>query len=235
MKKLQTKMDTHTHNVEYLKGNLFKLRKLKGLTQAEQAEVYNVKRTAYANYESGTSKPDLVTLFSIAKENNISIDELFRPDLEEILESRSLSGDDTVDGLIGKNSNQKIPLIPNKAFAGINHTSVQIMDHEIEQYFHIPVLKEKADFIWQIEGESMTPTYPSSSYVTCKTIESDQVKWERPYLITVNYAPMVKRLLPSSNPKNLICRSDNEKFRDFEVTKKDVNSVSKILASFHLE
>ncbi|MCE9538447.1 MAG: hypothetical protein K8R85_04410 [Bacteroidetes bacterium] len=144
----------------------------------------------------------------------------------EMIKSGIVDNDDKV---------QRIPLVPASALASKNFIGVQINGYEIEHYFTIPVLKERVDFIVQIEGESMFPTYENGTYLACKAIEIIDFKWEQAYLITVNHAPMLKRLLPSVNKGNLLCRSDNPKHRDFEIKKEDITSLAKILASIRLE
>ena len=57
--------------------NLVRLRKEKGLTQAEVAEKLNVSAQAVSKWENGDSLPDVSLLSSIADLYGTSIDELF--------------------------------------------------------------------------------------------------------------------------------------------------------------
>jgi len=128
-------------------------------------------------------------------------------------------------------SKSKIPLLPQSAQAGFNSFDISVSEKEIEFYFDLPFLKEKADFAVMVEGESMQPYYESGSYIICKKIEQYELKYERVYLISVNHSPMLKRIYPSINSDTILCRSDNPRFRDFEIRKDDVNAIAKILAS----
>lgn len=59
-----------------LNEKLLELRKQKGLTQAEQAEILFVSRTAVSKWESGRGYPNIDSLKAIAKFFGVTIDEL---------------------------------------------------------------------------------------------------------------------------------------------------------------
>lgn len=228
--------------MKYFSKNLSFLRKNAGKTQNEVAFDLGLKqRSRYSNYEQGVSEPDFTVLFKIAEYYNIHITALLKEDLETtgILSSYRLDRYDKKHepmyiGVGGIITNSKIPLMPAKVLASYNNEPVQVSEYEVEHYFSLPILKEKADFAWQIEGDSMAPTYENKAFLACKNISIDDLKWEQAYLITVNHAPMVKRLIPSVNTGNILCRSDNERHRDFEVQKEDITSIAKILAYINI-
>ena len=245
MEKITKIMEMLSKKAGNLHKNLLFMRKTNEFTQAEQAEIYGVKRTAYANYESGLSNPDYVTLLFIAGYNHIGIESLFDENLPsyykkiEKYDSSKAISDFYIkpNGKVSNvkvNSNNNIPLMPTKALASFNNEPVQIAEYEVEHYFSLPILKDKADFAWQIDGDSMAPTYENKAFLACKNILIEDLKWEQAYLITVNHAPMVKRLIPSVNTGNIVCRSDNERHRDFEVQKEDITSIAKILAYINI-
>lgn len=129
----------------------------------------------------------------------------------------------------------KIPLLPVSAAAGFSSFETQILHHEIEAYFEIPYLKGKPNFAIQVNGESMSPQYQNGSYIICEIISIESFKWEVPHVILVNHAPMIKRIYPSINPGALLCRSDNDRYKDFEVLKSDITGIAKILACVNIE
>lgn len=59
------------------------LRKQKGLSQAETAELLGITQSAYSRYESGQRQPDLDILKKIAKIYNVSVDDLLTQPPEE--------------------------------------------------------------------------------------------------------------------------------------------------------
>lgn len=228
--------------------NIISLRKINGLKQDEQADKYGLGRTGYASYEQGKSKPGFDTLLIIASANGITIDELLSDDITVVLKNKkksksyvdlegSVKNDVSNEPLMDYNIEQLhfSPLMPEKAFASYNSGDVQIKKSDIEHYFHLPLLREKDDFVWQVSGDSMTPTFDNGDYLSCKIIPVEEFKMETPYLITVNHAPMLKRFIPSINKGFIICRSDNPLYRDFEVRKSEITSIAKILATikFH--
>ena len=58
------------------KDNLVQLRKMKSMTQEDIAEKVGVSRQSVAKWESGESIPDLEKSRLLAKEMNVSLDEL---------------------------------------------------------------------------------------------------------------------------------------------------------------
>lgn len=146
--------------------------------------------------------------------------------------SNNIASEPLVEYGVKKN---KIPLLPVSAQAGFSSFETQIRSHEIEAYFEIPYLKGKPSFAIQVNGDSMSPRYQNGSYIVCEIISIDAFKWEVPYLILVNHAPMIKRIYPSINAGTLLCRSDNDRYKDFEVLKSDITGIAKILACVNIE
>ena len=58
---------------------LYKYRKEKGLTQKALATALGVKQPVIANYESGTRKPDIITLKKLAAILGCTTDQLLEP------------------------------------------------------------------------------------------------------------------------------------------------------------
>lgn len=58
------------------KERLVQLRKKRGLTQNQMAEILGVKRARYNAWEQAISQPDLDTIKKIAKFHNVSVDYL---------------------------------------------------------------------------------------------------------------------------------------------------------------
>ena len=58
--------------------NLRCLRKAKGLTQQEMADIFNLQRQSYCNYENGHRMPPMVLLVAMADFFSVSLDVLVR-------------------------------------------------------------------------------------------------------------------------------------------------------------
>jgi transcriptional regulator with XRE-family HTH domain len=75
-------------------ANLIALRKRRGLTQQGVADILNIKRTAYASYETGRVNMDIELLQKLAKYYSITIDAI-------------LNGSDVAHKHAGKTKNDK--------------------------------------------------------------------------------------------------------------------------------
>lgn len=116
------------------------LRKKKGLTQEELAEVLFVSRTAISKWESGRGYPNIDSLKAIAKFFALTIDELLSGDellfiAEEDTKQKEKRFRDLVFGLLDFSIAMFffIPLFGQKANAGIQAVSLLHLT-EIEAY-----------------------------------------------------------------------------------------------------
>ena len=62
-----------------MKNNIANIRKQKGLTQIQLAEMVGVNRFHISNIERGKSSPSLKLLIKIADALDVSLDDLFLP------------------------------------------------------------------------------------------------------------------------------------------------------------
>ena len=60
-----------------MKNNLEKIRKEKGINQAELAKALEVSRQTIGSLENGRYNPSIILAFKIAKYFNMSIEEIF--------------------------------------------------------------------------------------------------------------------------------------------------------------
>jgi transcriptional regulator with XRE-family HTH domain len=217
--------------MNFFAENLKYLIKKSGKKQFQIAEILGLNSTRLSNYSTGISEPDYLLLSKISKYFNVSIDTIILTDL-----AKNYGNQNNYDSSIETAfySNKGIPLIPSTVKAGKNIFDIQVMDYEIEHYFTIPILKEKPDFIWQVDGDSMSPSYIDGTFIACKTILSTEIRWEKPYLIAVNHAPMLKRIIPKDE-SSFCLRSDNPIHRDFDIKIIDITSIAKIICSIRIE
>lgn len=62
-----------------MKNNLYRHRKyVAKISQAEMSERLNIKQSTYCRYESGVTEMRLSIAYQIAKELNITIDQLYK-------------------------------------------------------------------------------------------------------------------------------------------------------------
>jgi phage repressor protein C with HTH and peptisase S24 domain len=173
---------------------------------------------------NGKAQPsyDFFKRLKASEYSDISIDEVFFNSENIVSESK---------GIYLKNLG--VPIIPYSAIAGINGYAISVMEHEVTNYINLPFLKEKGDFAFKIEGDSMSPKYHEGCYVICKKIELSELKYDNVYLICIDHSPMLKRILPSDNGY-ILCRSDNPTHRDFSINKKNITAIAKVIACISL-
>lgn len=134
-----------------------------------------------------------------------------------------------------ENSPEGIPLIPLSAMAGAFTGETSVMEYECERYV-IPAFKG-ADFLIQVKGDSMRPTYYSGDLVACQRVPMSDLffQWNKVYVIDTNQGALVKRIKPGSDRKHLLIVSDNEKYDPFELPISSIHAVALVIGVIRLE
>ncbi len=117
---------------------LQELRKHKGLTQEELAELLFVSRTAVSKWESGRGYPNIDSLKSIARFFGVTIDEL-------------LSGDELLS-IAEKDTEQKESYIRDLVFG--------LLDISVASFFFLPIFAQRANGILQEVSLLLTNGFP---------------------------------------------------------------------------
>ena len=89
------------------------------------------------------------------------------------------------------------------------------------------------DFAITVYGDSMYPDYPSGSRILIKDIDpSVYIAWGNVFVLDTANGVIVKEIQPSEDEGKLLCRSLNPsgKYKDFEVSKEDINGMYRVLA-----
>ena len=120
---------------------LQELRRQKGMTQEEVAEVLFVSRTAISKWESGRGYPNIESLKAIAKFFGVTIDEL-------------LSGDELLT-IAEEDSKQKATCVRDLLFGGL--------DCSVAMFLFLPFFGENADGM--IEAVSLLSLSGISSWL----------------------------------------------------------------------
>ena len=123
-----------------------------------------------------------------------------------------------------------VPLLPLSAQGGsLNDFVMSVKENECEKVLS-PV---KADFAMKVQGDSMSPAYPSGCTVYIKRInELVFIDWGHTYVLDTRNGTVIKTLLPSDKENAVKCVSLNPdpKFAPFDVSLSDVFGVYKVLA-----
>ena len=123
-----------------------------------------------------------------------------------------------------------VPLLPLSAQGGsLNDFVMSVKENECEKVLS-PV---KADFAMKVQGDSMSPAYPSGCTIYIKRInELIFFGWGHTYVLDTRNGTVIKTLLPSDKENAVKCVSLNPdpKFAPFDVSLSDVFGVYKVLA-----
>lgn len=134
-----------------------------------------------------------------------------------------------------QNPEEGIPLIPFSAMAGVLTGEQTVLEYECERYV-VPAFKG-ADFLMQIKGTSMQPTYISGDIVACQKVAMTSIffQWNKPYVIDTQQGPLVKRIKPGSDKQHITLVSDNTDYDPFELSLEEVNAVALVVGLIRLE
>ena len=131
--------------------------------------------------------------------------------------------------------NEGIPLIPFEAMAGALTSEQTILEYECERYI-VPAFKG-ADFLINVKGDSMLPTYKSGDMVACKRVPMSDYffQWNKAYVVDTNQGPLIKRIKPALDKKNLFLISDNASYDPIEIPVSAIHAVALVIGVIRLE
>lgn len=133
------------------------------------------------------------------------------------------------------NAVKGIPLIPLSAMAGAFTGDTSVMEYECERYV-IPAFKG-ADFLIQVKGDSMQPTYYSGDLVACERVPLNDLffQWNKTYVLDTKQGPLIKRIMPGSDSEHILIVSDNNNYPPFELSKDQFYGVALVRGIVRLE
>lgn len=136
---------------------------------------------------------------------------------------------------VPKGSQDGIPLIPLSAMAGAFTGESSVMEYECERYV-IPAFKG-ADFLIQIKGDSMQPTYVSGDLVACQRMPLNDLffQWNKIYVLDTIQGALIKRIMPGSDADHVLIVSDNNNYPPFELHRSQFNGVALVCGIVRLE
>lgn len=137
---------------------------------------------------------------------------------------------------VPEGSHEGIPLIPLSAMAGVfTGCDDGVMEYECERYV-IPAFKG-ADFLIQVKGDSMQPTYYSGDLVACQRVPLDDLffQWNKTYVLDTKQGPLIKRIRRGSDDEHVLIVSDNANYEPFELSKSQFHGVALVRGLVRLE
>lgn len=136
---------------------------------------------------------------------------------------------------VPEGSHEGIPLIPLSAMAGTFTGDTSVMEYECERYV-IPAFKG-ADFLIQVKGDSMQPTYQSGDLVACQKVPLSSLffQWNKTYVLDTDQGPLIKRIMPGSDSEHILIVSDNNNYPPFELSMDQFYGVALVRGIVRLE
>lgn len=133
------------------------------------------------------------------------------------------------------NPKEGIPLIPFSAMAGALTGEQSVLEYECERYV-VPAFSG-ADFLMQVKGNSMMPTYISGDIVACQRVPMSGLffQWNKPYFLDTVQGAIIKRIKPGSDKKHILIVSDNKEYDPFELPYEDIYAVALVIGIIRLE
>lgn len=127
-----------------------------------------------------------------------------------------------------------VPLLPIYVKGGsLQDFSASVMEHDCERLIS-PV--KDAEMAITVSGDSMTPEFPSGSYVFLKKINSRAfIEWGRTYVLDTVNGAIIKKVLPGPSEDCIICSSVNPEYKDFQVYLQDVFGMYRVLLMMALK
>lgn len=127
---------------------------------------------------------------------------------------------------VPEGNREGIPLLPISAMAWAFTDDISVMEYECERYV-IPAFKG-ADFLMQVSGDSMQPTYYSGDLVACQRIPLNDLffQWNKTYVLDTLQGPLIKRIRRGSDEQHVLIVSDNPAYEPFELSKDQFHGVA---------
>lgn len=128
-----------------------------------------------------------------------------------------------------------IPLIPFSAMAGALTGEQTALEYECERYV-VPAFKD-ADFLMQVKGVSMQPTYLSGDIVACQRVPLFDIffQWNKTYVLDTAQGALIKRVKPGKDDSHILIVSDNTQYDPFELSRSDIHAVALVIGLIRLE
>ncbi|MDX2002567.1 MAG: helix-turn-helix domain-containing protein [Chitinophagales bacterium] len=218
--------------METINQNIRLLRKQKGMTQQQFADLIKVSRPALGAYEEGRAKPPLDVQKTLARLFDVSLDQLLTRDLSRSIQHLSPAAE-KVDAegkslrvlavTVDNAKRQNIELVPAKAAAGyLNGYADPEFVGDLPK-FRLPMLTEGTYRAFEIAGDSMLPLQPGSIVVGEYVQDWTDLKEGQTYVVLSKQEGIVyKRVFNNNSKDGLILRSDNLSYTPYEINYEDV-------------
>ena len=210
--------------MSYIGSNIKKIRKLKKLSQADFAQLFNLARPSVGAYEEGRSEPSIERLIVLSNYFDIPIDILVKNDLRTAKDTSFIEvGNKRVlfPVTVNETNEDLIDIIPVKASAGYLEGYADPEYIEQLEKIKLPFLPTGTHRAFPIKGDSMLPVKDGSFIVARFVDDISNIKDGRTYVVLTKEDGLVyKRIYKEESA--LILHSDNKIYLPYTVNLNDV-------------
>lgn len=220
--------------------NIKYLRKKKGLTQQQFADIVEIKRSLVGAYEEERADPKYDLLIKFANFFELSIDELINEKIDDKYKAKPKLNDSNVRVLsitVNDEDKENIEFVPVKASAGyLNGFGDPEFVSSLPR-FSLPFLNQGTYRAFEIKGDSMLPLH-SGSIIVAEYVENwnDLKIGETAIVISKNDGVVYKRLGSKFKiDKGLKLISDNSIYEPYIISTEDLLEIWKAKAFISTE
>ncbi|WP_270090295.1 XRE family transcriptional regulator [Sphingobacterium sp. SYP-B4668] len=221
-------------------SNLKYLRRKKGLTQQQFADLMGIKRASVGAYEEDRAEPKYELLKKIAECFDLTMDELANEEIDEKWKPTPKSNASSMRVLsvtVNQDDRENIELVPVKASAGyMNGYGDPEYVADLPK-FSLPMFNQGTYRAFEIKGDSMLPL-PSGAVIIGEYVENwHDVKPGQTYVVVSREEGVVyKRVaFKYKEDKGLKLVSDNKTYDPYWVSSGDILEIWKAKAFISTE
>lgn len=220
-----------------ISSNLKYLRKKKGYTQQQFADLMEIKRSLIGAYEEDRAEPKYELLKKIAEHFELTIDEFINENINDNWKPKPKSQGSNLRVLsisVDQNDNENIELVPVKASAGYlnGFSDPQYIQNLPKFQLPLTALRQGTFRAFEIMGDSMLPIQPGSVIIGEYMDNWNDVKTGETYvIISKNEGVVYKRAGNRfKENKELKLISDNKVYDAYMIDADDILEIWKAKA-----
>ncbi|MGK9125492.1 helix-turn-helix domain-containing protein [Olivibacter sp. SA151] len=221
-------------------SNLKYLRRKKGYTQQQFADLMEIKRSLVGAYEEDRAEPKYELLKKFASYYELTMDELVNEKIDDKWKPTPKGDSSSVRVLsitVNEDDRENIELVPVKASAGyLNGYADPDYISELPK-FRLPFFKQGTYRAFELKGDSMLPLQPGT-VVICEYVEDwFDVKPNQTYVIISKSDGIVYKRIAHKfkEEKGLKLLSDNKVYEPYWVETPDILEIWKAKAFISTE
>lgn len=129
---------------------------------------------------------------------------------------------------------EQVPILPTEAMAGtLGEFALAVQDYECERMVS-PI--KGADFAIKIQGDSMSPEYPSGCVCLIKKVnEKAFIEWGKVYVLDTENGAVIKQIRRTDRENVVECVSLNPAFQPFTIDTSYIKGWYRILMMISLK